>query len=205
MTPDPKDPRDEALGQVRVIRGNVDISKSVRSGWLQMSSGEPPKVWINGGPIPTDDLVIFVSFQGEEVPVFIGSSAALSAEELRGIAERLEPGVQLDCFDRAWAVAIWHDCSRLLAAHDQLLARCEELEDDLLFMLQTRKVLYEGNRLTLLACGTYTDCQERGGDYPLHKAMEDVMTASRDARVQFDRLMNERVLAQPEPDTEEAQ
>jgi hypothetical protein len=75
----------------------------------------------------------------------------------------------------------------------------EEIEDDLGFMLQTRKVLYDGLGKVLLACGNYTDCQERGGDYPLHKAMEDVMTASRETWVTFNRMMDARV-AHPEAD-----
>ncbi len=67
--------------------------------------------------------------------------------------------------------------------------RIEELENDLLLMMRSRKALYDGMGRVLGICGHYTDCQERCGDYPLHKAMEDVMEASQESFVAHMRIM----------------
>jgi hypothetical protein len=69
--------------------------------------------------------------------------------------------------------------------------RIEELEADLALMMKSRKVLYEGMGRVLGAVGHYGDCQERGGDYPLEQAMQDVMDASRESMVAFNRIMEE--------------
>jgi hypothetical protein len=70
--------------------------------------------------------------------------------------------------------------------------RIEELEADLLLMMRSRKVLYEGMGKVLAACGNYTDSRERGGgEYSLAMAMQDVMDASREAFVAHMRIMTD--------------
>ena len=68
--------------------------------------------------------------------------------------------------------------------------RIEDLEHDLDLMMRSRKVLWQGLGKVLMACGNYIDCQERGGDYPLERAMQDVMDASRETWVEFNRMMD---------------